>query len=413
MPNKKRRGFRRVKPSAAKLQKAVPNRPAVRKQYAEEQMLGAIESVKKGMSRTAAAEHHGVPLSTLKDRFNGRVVHGTKPGPKSYLSADEERELADFLVESAKIGYGKTRRDVKCIVESYLQKSKSKPCDFTLSNGWWANFLKRNPQLRLRAGDPTANVRMDALSKKNLAHYFKLMKTEFDKYDFYSHPEAIYNMDESGVPLEPRPPKIIAKKGQKKVRYRTTGTKAQITVVGCGSATGQILPPFIIFAGKQINPLWCKDEVAGTRYAVSDNGWIDQELFRYWLDEHFLANATPHRPLLLLLDGHSSHFEPTSIEYAKKKGVIIFCLPPHTTHECQPLDVSFFKSLKVHWREECHKFYRKNPGLNINKFNFCSIFKKAWLAASVPANLCSGFKKTGIFPFDPDAIQPTAGAGEM
>ena len=327
-----------------------------------------------------------MPLSTLKDRFNGRVVHGTKPGPRSYLSKDDESELADFLVECAKLGFGKTRRDVKCIVELYLQKNDSKSEDFTLSNGWWTNFLRRNPQLSLRAGDATANVRMDALSKKNLDYYFNLLKMEFDKYNFYGHPEAIYNMDETGVPLEPRPPKVVAKKEQQKVWYRTFGTKAQITVVGCGSATGQILPPFIIFAAKQINPQWCTDEVSGTRYAISDNGWIDQELFHFWLDEHFLSNVTP------LLDGHSSHFEPTCIEYAKKKGVIIVCLPPHTAHECQPLDVSLFSALKARWREECHKFYRKNPKLLIKKLNFCSIFKKAWLTAILPVNLCSGFR---------------------
>ena len=190
-------------------------------------------------------------------------------------------------MECAKLGYGKTRRDVKCIVESYLQKNDSKPEDFTLSNGWWTNFLRRNPQLSLRAADGTANVRMDALSKKNLDYYFNLLKMEFDKYDFYGHPEAIYNMDETGVPLEPRPPKVLAKKGQKKVRYRTSGTKAQITVVGCGSA----------FCSKSDRST---DEVSGTRYAVSDNGWINQELFHIWLDEHFLSNVTPHRPLLLL-----------------------------------------------------------------------------------------------------------------
>ncbi len=411
MPNKKKKGFRRAK-SKESLKKSPGENSgrssAPRMQYSEEQMLGAIESVNKGMSRTAAAEQHGVPLSTLKDRFNGRVVHGTRPGPRSYLSKNEEGELSDFLLECAKIGYGKTRRDVKCIVESYLQARKNKPDDFNLSNGWWTNFLKRNPQLRLRAGDATANVRMDALTRSNLDYYFGLLKNEFEKYNFYGHPEAIYNMDETGMPLEPRPPKVIAKKGQKKVRYRTSGTKAQVTVVGCGSATGQILPPFIIFAAKQINPQWCTDEVSGTRYAVSDNGWIDQELFQFWLDEHFLSNVTPHRPILLLLDGHSSHFKPTSIEYAKKKGVVIFCLPPHTTHECQPLDVSLFGSLKARWRNECHKFYRKNPGLVINKFNFCSIFKKAWLLAVIPANLCSGFKKTGVFPFNPNAIQPTS-----
>ena len=38
-----------------------------------------------------------------------------------------------------------------------------------------------------------------------------------------SRPAQIYNMDESGVPLDPRPPNVIAKHGQKKVRYRVFG----------------------------------------------------------------------------------------------------------------------------------------------------------------------------------------------
>ena len=46
---------------------------------------------------------------------------------------------------------------------------------------------------------------------------------------FKNHPEAIYNMDETGVPLEPRPPKVVAKRRQKKVRCRTSGHKAQIS----------------------------------------------------------------------------------------------------------------------------------------------------------------------------------------
>ena len=82
--------------------------------------------------------------------------------------------------------------------------------------------------------------------------------------------KRVYNMDETGVPLEPHPPKVIAAKGTKKIRYRTSGQKSQITVIGCGSATGQALPPFIIFAAKQVSPLWIKDEIPGSRYGVSD-----------------------------------------------------------------------------------------------------------------------------------------------
>ena len=83
-------------------------------------------------------------------------------------------------------------------------------------------------------------------------------------------------MDETGVPLEPHPPKVIAAKGQKKVCYQTSGKKEQITVVGCASATGQSVPPFLN-SGKQINYLWTIDEVTGSRFAVSDKGWIDHE----------------------------------------------------------------------------------------------------------------------------------------
>ena len=210
-------------------------------------------------------------------------------------------------------------------------------------------------------------------------------------------------MDETGVPLEPRPPKVVARKGQKKIRYRTSGQKAQITVIGCGSAVGQILPPFIIYAAKQLNPLWTRNEVSGSRYGVSDKGWVDQELFHYWLKDH-LSNAVSQRPLLLLLDGHSSHFEPQSIEFTKDNQIIIFCLPPHTTHECQPLDVGLLGTLKQHWQQACHSFYQKNATQVISKYNFCQVFRDAWLNSVIPANVCAGLKKAGVYPFNPKAI---------
>ena len=42
--------------------------------------------------------------STL-DCLSGRVVHDVKPGPTPYLTTKEEKELAEYLVLSAKVGY--------------------------------------------------------------------------------------------------------------------------------------------------------------------------------------------------------------------------------------------------------------------------------------------------------------------
>ena len=74
---------------------------------------------------------------------------------------------------------------------------------------------------------------------------------------------------------------------------------------------------------------------------MSDNRWTDQELFKHWLKDHFLQYAVPNRPLMVLLDGHSSHYVPVSNELARTEGVI-FCLPPHTTQGLQPLDCTAF-----------------------------------------------------------------------
>jgi len=167
-------------------------------------------------------------------------------------------------------------------------------------------------------------------------NYFGMLKKVFDEGEFWNHPEAIYNMDESGMPQST---KVVAKKGQKKVRYQTYGQKQQITVIGCGSATGQCLPPFVIFAGKKLNHLWCRNEVSGTNYACSGKGLIDHDLFFYFLEKHFLTHAVARCPLLLLLDGCSTHSDLTSLKFAMDHKVTIFCLPPTQHTNVNPLIV--------------------------------------------------------------------------
>lgn len=384
---------------------ASSNRPAKRLQWSKAQMDAAIESVLSGtaISINRAAKDHGIPPTTLKDRLSGRVINGTKPGRVSYLGSDEEKELESYLTKANEVGYGKTRREVKAIAEKVAAEKGVLRCSH-ISDGWWRRFLQRHPNLSLRSGDATGHVRMNAMTKENITNYFDLLKSCIEENGLQNHPECIYNMDESGLPLDPKPPKVIALKGQRKVRYRCSGNKSQITVLGCCSATGHALPPFIIFQGKQLNYQWTHGEIPGTRYGVSDSGWTDRDLFRGWLMDHFLTHAVAGRPLLLLVDGHSSHYDPDTIRFAKEHNVIIFCLPPHTTHEAQPLDISFFGPLKIHWREVCHAFLQSSPGKAVTKYNFVELFSKAWLKTCLPETICSGFRRAGIVPFCPDVL---------
>ena len=51
-----------------------------------------------GLSGNRPADLHGVPQSMLKDCLSGRVKHGTNPGPKPYLTIEEEAELTSHLL---------------------------------------------------------------------------------------------------------------------------------------------------------------------------------------------------------------------------------------------------------------------------------------------------------------------------
>lgn len=100
----------------------------------------------------------------------------------------------------------------------------------------------------------------------------------------------------------------------------------QLTVVRCANAEGQMILPRIIFDAKTLNPEWTKGELSGTYCGLSGKGRIDQKLFSGWLG-HFQKHAAAARPLLLLLDGHSSHHEPNSLQHVKDHNDIMFaCL---------------------------------------------------------------------------------------
>ena len=114
-------------------------------------------AVKYGCSVKRAAEEHSVLRTTLDDRISGRVKHGTKPGPVPYLNQEEEKDLVDFLEVVSSVGYGKTRKQVKELVET-TAREKGVLKTNKITDGWFRWFLECQPQLTLRKGDRTAFV---------------------------------------------------------------------------------------------------------------------------------------------------------------------------------------------------------------------------------------------------------------
>ena len=83
----------------------------------------------------------------------------------------------------------------------------------------------------------------------------------------------------------------------------------------------------VIFDREKFPMELANGEIPGTVYGFSSNGWIDQELFEKWFSHHFLRYAPVTRPLLLIMDGHSSHYHPYTIHKAAEEEVILHQTP--------------------------------------------------------------------------------------
>ena len=87
---------------------------------------------------------------------------------------------------------------------------------------------------------------------------------------------------------------------------------------------------------------------------ILENEWTNDSLRYFWLKDHFDVLTWPNNLLqycLLLLNGHSSHKTFEFLSYSHQHQIVVFCLPAHTTHKLQPLDVSCFQSLKAYYQQ--------------------------------------------------------------
>lgn len=374
------------------------------REWNTDKMEKAIEAVHNGtLSIRRAAEVYNIPKSTLHDRISGKVVQGASSGPEPYLTVTEETELVQFLTKCASMGFARNKKQIFDIVDRVLE---SKGKNVKVSNGWWQSFRNRHPNMVLRTSEPLSYIRAVSSSPDIINHYFDLLESTIVDNNLLGKASQIFNMDETGMPLDPKPPFVVAPVGAKHVSCMRTGDKSQITVIACCNAAGYAIPPTVVFDRKQIRQELTYGEIPGTAYAGTSNGWVNAEIFDSWFSKHFLAHAPSTRPLLLLLDGHSSHFEPKVLRLAAENGVIIFCLPPNTTHLTQPLDKGCFGPLKVYWKEECQTYLSKNPGKVVTRYQFSEIFAKAWAKGMTMKNIIGGFKTTGVFPMNREAIMP-------
>lgn len=152
-----------------------------------------------------------------------------------------------------------------------------------VSSGWWESFCRRLPNLCLWTAAPLSLAHARASDPEMVSHYFDLLEQTLDDNELRGKPGQIFNINESGMPLDPKSPKVVCGRGSKAVAVGS-GNKSQVTIVACISAAGLCMPPMVIWDSKTLATELC---TVKSLVPFTGNGWMEMELFDVWFTNHF------------------------------------------------------------------------------------------------------------------------------
>jgi DDE superfamily endonuclease len=164
--------------------------------------------------------------------------------------------------------------------------------------------------------------------------------------------------------------------------------------------------PIIVLKTATLLEKWIVNELADdTMLLYSESGYSNDDINLKWV-KHF-DRATQRKIQgvfrLLILDGFSSHIKYDFVKYAQHFKIILFGLPPHTTHFLQPLDMVCFQPLK-HYHAEAIDTAVRTGDTTFSKIEFLTAFKEFRKQAFKQDTILSAFSKTGIIPHNPSKV---------
>ena len=277
--------------------------------------------------------------------------------------------------------------------------------DNSAGHRWFDGFRGRHPNLTLWSAQSLSFLRAKATNPQVIEDFFGKLGSIFARLNILTKPMQVYNVDECGVNVTLHKGRVVSELGRRNVHRVTASEKGKNhTIIVCGSASGHAIPPMIIFPSVRVPQEFEADSPPGSLLAAQKKGWVTSKLYLRWF-KFFLSQIPPLRPILLIQDGHSSHITVDLIQLAKENDIHIMCLPSHTTHVLQPLDVGVFSSFKHHVGKALNALVRSSPGHVPTTADIPKIISQAWPMSITAVNLMSGFRKTGIHPLNPGCIK--------
>ncbi|XP_074033075.1 uncharacterized protein [Leptinotarsa decemlineata] len=315
-----------------------------------------LKKIKRRRSENPGRDHDAPDRQDSDDPISFASPFQSKYSSQQVFTSAQEEQLAKYFIQSSKMNYGLTYTQAQKLAYDYAKKLNVKyPPSWNNSlsarKDWMKSFMKRYPILSLRKAENTSMARVSAFNETNVKEFFDNLQRALEKYKIT--PERIYNLDETGVATVLDVPKVIAKTGTKQVGQAVSAERGElVTFCAIISGVGNTIPPVYVFPRAKFKDVFMKAAPTGSLGLAnkSGSGWMTSILF---------------------LD-------------------LIKHIQKHT--KCT--------KFKTYLKQAFNDWLVNHPGRRVSIYEIAQLTEKAYQKAFTLANICSGFRKTGIVPFD-------------
>jgi len=377
----------------------MPQHVQIDKAQQEGKIELALQAYKEGQfqSLRRAADAFNVCYRTLTRRYNGTLSRANIRPSNQKLTTTEEETIVRYILDLDSRGFAPRLCEVADMADKLLAIRGGKP----VGKNWAARFVERTDELKMAYNRAKDRQRILQEDPEVIGAWFTLVERMKIKYGI--HDEDVHNFDETGFQMGVIGSMKVVTGSERRRRpdLIQPGNREWVTVIQGICAAGYAIPPFIIYKGRVHISAWYEEVNIpyNWKISVSENGWTNNALGLEWL-RHFDAHTKARQVgayRLLILDGHESHLNQDFKDYCLENKIVTLCMPAHSSHLLQPLDVVCFSPLKLKYSQRVRDLARRRV-FHITKEGFLPAFRDAFFDVFTEDNCREAFQASGLVP---------------
>lgn len=367
--------------------------------------LSAIEKSPK-LSIREAAKIYNVSATTIRRRRDGRSSRRDCTANSKKLTNSEEAAIVKYILQLDSQGLPPRYTNVEDMANQLLSERGGG----RVGVRWAKNLVQRQPELTTRFQRRYDYQRAKCEDPTIIRSWFTLLENTIAKYGIVE--SDIYNFDETGFLMGFITTGMVITSSDRvgKAKAIQPGNREWVTVIQAVNSLGLTVPPYIVVKGHNHLMPWYDDErlPADWRINTSSNGWTTNTIGVDWIKHFHECTKDRNKGIyrLLILDGHKSHHSTAFELFCQKNKIITLCMPAHSSHILQPLDVGCFGPLKRAYGRQIEDLMKTNI-THITKEDFFPAFYVAFHDSMTKENIQGGFRGAGITPFNPTKVIST------